>query len=183
MTTIDARPPGSRASAHRFGVPWAVASPLLAAAAVLEHGRVWLALAALATIAAVAARHDARCGLIPDQLVASAAAIPALVALLGHFQGARMWSDVVVGAAVMSVPLLVLHVVDPRLFGFGDVKLSAALGAGLGLVDPRLGLIALAVAGFASLCHAVGSGAHQVPFASALLTGFTVSALVAWGGA
>src|SRR5215216_6327570 len=32
MTTIDVRPPGSRASAHRFGVPWAVASPLLAAA-------------------------------------------------------------------------------------------------------------------------------------------------------
>ena len=181
MTTIDARPPGSRASAHRFGVLWAVALPLLAAVAAHSTGRVWPAVFAVAIVAGVAARHDVRRGIIPDPAVVSAAAVPALMALAGYCQGARTWVDVVVGTAVMSVPMLVLHAVDPRLIGFGDVKLAAALGAGLGLVDPRLGLIALAVAAVGSLYHAVGTGAHRVPFAPALLAGFTVSVLMASG--
>jgi prepilin signal peptidase PulO-like enzyme (type II secretory pathway) len=179
MTTIEARPPGSRASTHRFGVACAAAPPLLAAAAVLQGSPVFLALGAVATIVAVAARHDARRAVIPDQFVMSAAAIPCAIALVGALQGARTWVDIVAGAAVMSLPLLVLHTVDPRLFGFGDVKLAAALGAALGLVDPHLGLVALGVAAFASLCHAVETGAHRVPFASALLLGFTAAAVMA----
>jgi leader peptidase (prepilin peptidase)/N-methyltransferase len=55
------------------------------------------------------------------------------------------------GAAAMTAPLLVLHLISPRSMGFGDVKVALVLGAALGTVAWQLGLLAL--------CAAAGLGA------------------------
>ena len=37
------------------------------------------------------------------------------------------------GAAVLAVPLLLVHLVSPAGLGFGDVKYGALIGAGVGV--------------------------------------------------
>jgi prepilin signal peptidase PulO-like enzyme (type II secretory pathway) len=59
--------------------------------------------------------------------------------------------EVAMGGAFASVALLGLHLVDPRWVGFGDVKLSFAVGALLGVTSWPLGLAALWLASFAAV--------------------------------
>ena len=54
-----------------------------------------------------------------------------------------------IGAAVTALPFAVLHLINPRWVGFGDVKLLAVLGGTLGLLSAGLGLAALWLAGVA----------------------------------
>lgn len=54
-----------------------------------------------------------------------------------------------IGAAVTALPFAVLHLINPRWVGFGDVKLLAVLGGTLGLLSPGLGLAVLWLAGIA----------------------------------
>ncbi len=179
MTTIVARPLGSRASAHGFLCSCAAASPFLAAATVLGQPRIWLPIGLVAAVAAVAVRYDARHATIPDRLVLLAATVPVALAVAGTVDRGRPWIDVVIGAIVMGGPLALLHAVDPELFEFGDVKLALALGAALGLVEPRSGLLALAVAAFVALCQIIDARTTRVPFGLGLLVGFEVAAISA----
>ncbi len=54
-----------------------------------------------------------------------------------------------VGVAVTALPFAVLHLIDPRWVGFGDVKLLVVLGGTLGLLSAGLGLAVLWLAGIA----------------------------------
>lgn len=57
------------------------------------------------------------------------------------------WASMAVGAGMTAAPFLILHLVDPRWVGFGDVKLLFALGAVLGVLSPVAGLAAMWLAG------------------------------------
>lgn len=132
-------------------------------------------------IAATAAVLDARSGRIPDSLVLMAG-LPVLAALSaaavdGH--GGQAAIGVALGGIAFAGPLFVMHVVSPEALGFGDVKLAAALGAMLGTVDPRLGLLALCfAAGSAAVTGLIGRRA-SVPFGPGLVLGATTALAVA----
>jgi leader peptidase (prepilin peptidase) / N-methyltransferase len=145
------------------------------------------ALAGMMLVPAVAAAAtDWRTHRVPNLLVA-VALVPALVAVLLVEGRMQLLASVALGVAVMTVPLLVLHLVAPAAMGFGDVKLAAALGAGLGVLDPTLGLPALAVAAGLTLLVAAWRRRPAMPFAPGLVTGAAVAlalgALEAWRAA
>jgi leader peptidase (prepilin peptidase)/N-methyltransferase len=71
----------------------------------------------------------------------------------------------------MAVPLLVLHLVTPAAMGFGDVKLAVALGAGLGVLEPKLAVLALAVASGLTLVAAAWARRAATAFAPGLVIG------------
>jgi len=95
---------------------------------------------ALAAVAGtlVAAIVDARTGYIPNPVTRATAATALVLALPSGFTHAAL------GACVAGGVLLALHLLTRgRGLGLGDVKLGAAIGAGLG---PWCGLAALATA-------------------------------------
>ena len=141
------------------------------------------ALAGIAFIpAAAAAVVDWRTHRVPNELVALSL-LPALLAvLLAVLRGAdptRELLSLSLGAVVMAVPLLLVHVVAPAAMGFGDVKLAAGLGAGLGVLEPELGVRALAVASGLALVAAAWKRRSAMSFAPALVTGAAVSLALA----
>ena len=92
---------------------------------------------------------------LPDAWVAAGAI--ALVATLvvdsvvGQPNDVDVLGSVALGAAMMGVPVLALHLVSPASMGFGDVKAALVLGAAVGTADARLAVVAL--------CLAAGAGA------------------------
>ena len=81
----------------------------------------------------------------------------------------------------MAGPLLALHLVSPDAMGFGDVKASIVLGAALGSVDWRLGLVALSIGagsaaavGLARRLHTIAFGPFLVVSAAVTLVATTV---------
>jgi leader peptidase (prepilin peptidase)/N-methyltransferase len=71
--------------------------------------------------------------------------------------------------------MFLMHLASPSALGFGDVKLGAVLGAALGLIDPRLGLVALCVA--AAVTSVVGLARHResLPLGPGLVLGATIA--------
>jgi leader peptidase (prepilin peptidase) / N-methyltransferase len=120
--------------------------------------------------AAAAAAADWRTHRVPSLLVAIAL-VPALVAVLVVDDRIHLLACVASGVAVMAVPLLVLHLITPAAMGFGDVKLAIALGAGLGVLEPKLAVFALAVASGLTLLAAVWARRSATPFAPGLVLG------------
>ena len=59
--------------------------------------------------------------------------------------------------------------------GFGDVKLGAALGAGLGLVDPRTSVLALCLGSIATAAVGVARRRVSMPVAPGLVLGAAMS--------
>ncbi len=90
--------------------------------------------------------------------------------------------DIVLGALIMSVPLLLLHLVSPTSMGFGDVKLAVVLGAAIGATDWNLALPALALAAGATATVGVFGRARSLPFGPGLV-GATLVALAGSGRA
>lgn len=91
------------------------------------------------TVAAVCGAIDARTGLIPDRIT-----LPSLVLAVLVGATSRTGASVVLGAILACLPLvLLLLVTRGRGIGWGDVKLAALIGAGLG---PPAGLIAVGCA-------------------------------------
>lgn len=125
--------------------------------------------------AAVAALVDARSRVVPDGLVLASALAPATLVATGAADGVA----VVGGAAVLAMPLFLAHLASPRAMGFGDVKLAAALGAVLGLVDPWSGLVALCLAGALGAMTGLIGRRPDVPFAPALVVGAVLASLAA----
>ena len=128
-----------------------------------------LVLAALVT-AAFAAAIDWRTHRVPDALVGFTV-VPVLLALVVVERSAHRLSELLVGAALMALPLLVVHMVAPAAMGFGDVKLAAALGTALGVTTPSLALPALAAAAGLTLLVACCTRRVAVPFAPGLVLG------------
>lgn len=105
----------------------------------------WAALVGALAAGMAAGWTDARTGRIPNRLVLLAAC-SVLFGVVALGAAPVAVGSVLAGAAGAACPLLLVHLVSPDAVGFGDVKLAAALGGAVGLVDPRLGLVALCVA-------------------------------------
>ena len=152
-------------------VPWALSEPWW-----LESG-----VALVLAVAWLAAASDAETGRIPDRLVLVASVPTAFVLCVAVLSGR---TDAVVGVAAgltaFAGPLLVMHVVAPAAMGFGDVKLAAALGAAIGLVDPRSVVLALCVASAATALVALTRRRSSMAFGPGLVFGAAVS-LVLFG--
>jgi leader peptidase (prepilin peptidase)/N-methyltransferase len=136
--------------------------------------------------AAAAAATDWRTHRVPNLLVA-VALVPALVAVLVVDDRTHLLASLALGAAVMAVPLLFVHLAAPAAMGFGDVKLAAALGAALGVLDPTLGVPALAAAAGLTLLAAAWRRRTAMPFAPGLVSGaaaaMALGALEGWKAA
>lgn len=135
---------------------WATVVGIGAGLAALAHGAV----------------TDLRSFRIPNWSV-GAAIIAAAVA--GAARGAL--PDLLLGAAIGAAPFLLIHLLDPRSLGFGDVKFAAAAGALVGVLwwpgAVLTCLVALAVSLIARTIHP-----QPRPFGPCLFAG-TVAALIA----
>ena len=174
--TVTARLPSSERSARVQRRAWVVGGALLGSiAGVIGTG--WQPTAVvgpvLGILGAVAAEADLRARRIPDRLIGAglvAAVVIAVVAELGD--SARPALSMAVGAAMAALPLLIVHLVAPAQAGFGDVKLSALIGALLGVIWWSLGVLAL----FCGMLLALlGVGlrlwpTRSIPFAACLAT-------------
>ena len=128
-----------------------------------------------------AAIVDARSGRIPDRLVI-AALMPILAVVMSSAiagSGVPVLGAVVLGSVAFGGPILIVHLVSPNSLGFGDVKLAAALGAALGLIEPGLGLVALCVASAATAAVGLLRRRRSLPFGPGLVLGATTAFLIA----
>ncbi|MBB5915792.1 leader peptidase (prepilin peptidase)/N-methyltransferase [Nocardia transvalensis] len=73
---------------------------------------------------AVLSAIDLRMRRLPDPLTVTGA-----VAILGYAAATGRLLAAVVGAALLAVPYLLVHLTAPAAFGAGDVKLAVGLGA------------------------------------------------------
>jgi leader peptidase (prepilin peptidase)/N-methyltransferase len=165
----------ARSSTGAAGALVAAVLVVTAAVTTAALGPVGAAIAAVVAASVPAALHDVRHGTLPDRLVASAGmtgAITVMICVVTH--GWQPAGAAVGGAAALAAPVLTLHAVDPSSMGFGDVKVAAALGLGLGLADWRLGLVTLLVAATLALAHAAAARRTSVPFGTALVAAAAV---------
>jgi leader peptidase (prepilin peptidase) / N-methyltransferase len=129
-------------------LPFVLAASAGAAVSCGEPSRALPALAAVCG-SLVAAIADARTGAIPDPITLATAS-----SALGLATAAGDVSRAVTGALASGGVLLTLHLMTRgRGLGLGDVKLGAAIGAGLG---PQLGIAAVGTAFVAGAAYAVG---------------------------
>jgi leader peptidase (prepilin peptidase)/N-methyltransferase len=145
------------------------------AAMVALPASVSMTLVAWAGVVLVAASIDARTGRLPDAVV-----VPGLaVALIGAAVSGRL-SGAIAGAAMFGAPVLVVHLARPDGMGFGDVKFSAFLGAGIGLVAVPLVLPAYLLAAVAHVlvCSVARARDRLVPFGPSLALGSILIVLI-----
>lgn len=85
---------------------------------------------------------------LPNRLVGAlfALAIATLAVESLATSNAQMFVDAMAGAVIFGGPCLILHLISPRLMGFGDVKLAAVAGVWIGCHDALSGFAALALA-------------------------------------
>jgi leader peptidase (prepilin peptidase) / N-methyltransferase len=145
---------------------------------VLVTAAVAVAVAALTVAACV----DLRERRLPDELVGSGGiAMSVLLVTDGRW-------GVLGGSLLLAGPILLVHLVNPAHLGFGDVKAAAVLGAVLGVFDPVLALVALALGaggaaawGLARRQPTVAFGTALVAGTSAVVVGSVVSGIVTSG--
>jgi leader peptidase (prepilin peptidase) / N-methyltransferase len=140
------------------------------AVSAVVSGAVVASLFAALLPAAAAAVVDRAEGRLPDGLVAGTAAVPVVLVVFGIVG----WPGTLVGAAVTLGPLLAVHLVSPAVIGFGDVKLAAALGGVLGVIDWRGGIAALAIGSGCALLTAAATRRRAVPLGPGLVAGACV---------
>ena len=147
--------------------------------------RVWGATGAAIVLAFViascAAVVDMRIGRLPNRLV-GLTGVPTLAvvgAALDNGRGLEAVSSVTLGAVAFAGPMFVVHLVSPSAIGFGDVKLAAALGAALGLIEPGLGLLALCIASAVTAIAGLLGRHKTLAFGPGLVTGAVVALLIA----
>jgi hypothetical protein len=147
-------------------VPFLMAVPLVA-----DRG-IAVALGCVAAVAAIASCSDIVSSTVPGRAVAAGAAVVVSMAIAGSNTG------VVAAAAVAGVPILLVHLLDPGLIGFGDVELASLLGGALGLVTPLLAAALLPTATITAFVIAIVARRRRVAFAPHLLVAFELTALV-----
>lgn len=118
----------------------------------------------------IAAVVDVRAGRLPNSLVALVAWAATAAAATSPAPLAAV-AAAALGAVCLGGPLLVVHLVAPPAMGFGDVKLAAALGAAIGPLDPRLGLVALCGATGATAAVGLVGRRHELPLGPGLVAG------------
>ncbi len=126
-------------------------------------------------VAVVAVVVDLTSERIPDRVVL-ASLVPTSLVLAVHAvadggDGRSASVGVLMGAVAFAAPLLIVHLVVPHALGFGDVKLAAALGGALGLVDWRASVAALCIASGMTAAVALIRRRPTVPFAPGLVAG------------
>jgi leader peptidase (prepilin peptidase) / N-methyltransferase len=177
----------------RFGAAWSAIGPrghaaaLAGAAAGVAAAASWLPATAIAIatglstlVLTAAALVDAVEHRLPNALV-SVAAVPVVMALaLAWVSGstAVVWSALV-GAALLAGPLLVTHLVSPAGMGFGDVKAGAVLGAGLGLINAQIAVLALMLGLLGSAVWALAGRRRSIALGPGLVGGAVVALVVA----
>ncbi len=131
---------------------------------------------AVLTPAAMIDLHTRR---LPDVWVGAAAAVFVLSIGVGWVagQGNADTAGIVIGALVMSMPLLLLHLSSPTSMGFGDVKTAIVLGAALGAVEWQLTLGALALAAGATASVGLVRNLRYIAFGPGLLGGSLIALL------
>ena len=144
----------------------------VAMAASALTGVIPLATAIAFTLLIPPAVVDIRAQRLPDRWILAAAlafgVAVVMTALLGDTIAAR---GIALGALAMAAPIVSLHLVSPAAMGFGDVKLSVVLGAAIGVVEWRLALVALCVAGLFGAAYGIATRRTTVPFGPFLLVG------------
>ncbi len=166
---------GAFATRRRFetGVAASAAMVLAVAAAV---GAVPLAGAVGIALLLPAAVIDVEQRRLPDTWVIAAIVGLATTLAVGSAVGAANGSevgpvDVAGGAIAMAVPVLILHLVSPASMGFGDVKAAIVLGAAVGTVDGRLGVVALCLAAALGATVGLVTRRRTIPFGPFLVAG------------
>jgi leader peptidase (prepilin peptidase)/N-methyltransferase len=175
-----ALPPRRPASAREWWVVIGTAG--LYAAMGSRWGADWVLPAYLVLVASLVAIAviDLQLYIVPNRIVypTLAAAIPLLIgaALLDHHTGAIR--SAAIGSASAWFGLLVVHLIQPRGMGFGDVRLSAILGLYLGWISVRLvlwgmlaGFLLGAVIGLGLIAFGGRGRKEAVPFAPFLAAG------------
>ncbi len=141
----------------------------------------WLELALVATlvIATAAVTTDLVDARVPDRVVIGAVMPVLLVVGLQVASGdaGAAVLGVLLGAALFAGPLLIVHLAAPSAIGFGDVKLAAALGAAVGLVEWRSALLGLCLASAATAVVAIARRRPSMPFAPGLVGGAALALL------
>lgn len=166
---------------------WTAAGSIAVAVVVASalSGPWWLVagVASALGVAWVAAAADAATGRIPDRVVLSVAAPTLAVVVVAVLSGGhRVAAGSALGLLLIAGPLLLVHLVSPASMGFGDVKLGAALGAVVGVVDPESAVLALCVASAVTVGAAIVGRRSSVPFGPGLVLGAACS-LVVFGAA
>jgi leader peptidase (prepilin peptidase) / N-methyltransferase len=134
------------------------------------------AVAAALVIGAAAAVVDVGTRRLPNRLVALSAVAAGLgVATARGPDTTAVAVAACIGALCFAGPLFVTHLGAPGAVGFGDVKLAAALGLALGLVDPRLGLLALCVACGTTAAAGLITSRRALPLGPGLVVGALIA--------
>ncbi len=153
---------------------------VLAALATPITAGVPIASALAVAILVPAALVDVHTRRLPDVWIGAGAIAFLVVDAFGRaFGGSSVTpGHLALGTAVMSLPLLLMHLPSPASMGFGDVKLAAVLGAAIGAIDWHLALPALALAAGATATVGVVARSRYVAFGPGLV-GASVVALLA----
>ncbi|GAB2633513.1 A24 family peptidase [Nocardia goodfellowii] len=145
-----------------------------------------LAFAVLAGLCVVLSGWDLRERRLPNSLTGTL-----LLGVLGYALGTAQFTAAMVGALLLAVPYLLVHLVAPHALGAGDVKLAAGLGAAAGLGGAHTWVCAAVAApfltagvGVVALCadrirrRTQSAGPYAVPHGPAMCAA-TLLALVA----
>jgi leader peptidase (prepilin peptidase) / N-methyltransferase len=114
---------------------------------------------------AAAASVDAATARLPDLVV-----LPGVAAVLTAAALVDRLALALLGAALLALPMLVVHLARPAGMGFGDVKFGLLLGAGVGAVAVPLVPLAFLLAAIvhAIACCALRCRDRLLPFGPAL---------------
>ncbi|MGX2996632.1 prepilin peptidase [Streptomyces sp. JNUCC 64] len=167
----------------------AVCALLAAATGPRPEAVVWLLLAPFGVLLALV---DLAVKRLPDALTLPlAAAVPALLGAAALLPGrAGDWPGALLGSLALGAGYLVLFLVNPDGMGFGDVKLSLALGAALGwygwgavFLGTFAGFLLAALYGAALVLRRRATRRTAIPFGPFLLTGALLGVLLGGYGA
>jgi leader peptidase (prepilin peptidase)/N-methyltransferase len=157
------------AAGVRFGASWELPAYLLL-------------FASLMAVSAIDLEHY----IIPNRIVYPTlfVAVPLLSAAALLDGEPRRLRDAAIGAAAAWLALFVVHVIQPKGMGFGDVRLSAVLGLYLGYIDLTLVLLGMllgfllgAVVGLLLVATRLRSRKDPVPFGPFLAAGALLAIL------
>lgn len=124
--------------------------------------------------------------IVPNRIVYPTlfAAIPLLIAAALLEGEPERITRAAIGSLAAWFALLVVHFIQPRGMGFGDVRLAAVLGLYLGWIDLKLVMLGMlfgfllgAVIGIALVATKLRSRKDAVPFAPFLAAGATIAIL------
>lgn len=94
------------------------------------------------------ARSDWREHRLPNRLVGALLGVAIATAIVAAISAGTAMPAVhaLAGAALFGAPVLMVHLISPKLMGFGDVKLALVLGLWLGWHDASSAFAALFLA-------------------------------------